>query len=211
MRIRIFGLLLCALLAGCVGGNNAVVNPDMGAAPPRPAETVAPPETAKPATSVAVAPPAQPAIAAPAVTPAPAPAVEPSTVKPAFPARAPEKVVVVPKEAPKPAVATPAKPAVQTLDLKALEKRLKDTSAIGVFTKLALKNQVDDLLEKVKLMHQGRVPPTAAQIRQAYDLLLMKVLTLLQDGDPPLAREVSVSREPLWGILSDPVKFASIN
>jgi hypothetical protein len=161
---------------------------------------VVPPEAAKPAAPVAVAP---------------APAVEAGPTKSAAPATPPEKVAVAPKEAPKPAVAAPppapAKPAAQTLDIKSLEKRLKDTSAIGVFTKLALKNQVDDLLEKVKAMHQGKVPPTAAQIRQSYDLLLMKVLTLLQDGDPPLAREVSVSREPLWGILSDPVKFASIN
>ena len=206
MNLRTPGLILCALLAGCAGGNDAVVKPEAERVEPRPAATVAapPPEAAKP---VAVAP---------AVTPAPAATVEPSPAKvvaPAPPAAPSEKIAVVPKEAPKPAVAAPApaKPAVQTLDLKALEKRLKDTNAIGVFTKLALKNQVDDLLVKVKGMHQGKVPPTAAQIRQSYDLLLMKVLTLLQDGDPPLAREVSVSREPLWGILSDPVKFASIN
>jgi len=210
MNLRTPGLILCALLAGCAGGNDAAVKPEAERVEPRPAATVAapPPEAAKP---VAVAP---------AVTPAPAAAVEPGPAKVVAPAPLPpEKIAVVPKEAPKPAVAVaapapapaPAKPAVQTLDLKALEKRLKDTSAIGVFTKLALKNQVDDLLVKVKGMHQGKVPPTAAQIRQSYDLLLMKVLTLLQDGDPPLAREVSVSREPLWGILSDPVKFASIN
>ena len=208
MNLRTPGLILCALLAGCAGGNDAVVKPEAERVEPRPAETVAapPPEAAKP---VAVAP---------AVTPAPAATVEPGPAKVVAPAPLPpEKIAVAPKEAPKPAVAAPApapapaKPAVQTLDLKALEKRLKDTSAIGVFTKLALKNQVDDLLVKVKGMHQGKVPPTAAQIRQSYDLLLMKVLTLLQDGDPPLAREVSVSREPLWGILSDPVKFASIN
>ena len=208
MNLRTPGLILCALLAGCAGGNDAAVKPEAERVEPRPAEKVAapPPEAAKP---VAVAP---------AVTPAPAAAVEPGPAKVVAPAPLPpEKIAVVPKEAPKPAVAAPApapapaKPAVQTLDLKALEKRLKDTSAIGVFTKLALKNQVDDLLVKVKGMHQGKVPPTAAQIRQSYDLLLMKVLTLLQDGDPPLAREVSVSREPLWGILSDPVKFASIN
>jgi hypothetical protein len=204
MTLRNPGLILCALLAGCAGGNDAAVKLEAERVEPRPAEKVAapPPEAAKP---VAVAP---------AVTPAPAATAEPSPAKVVAPAPLPpEKIAVAPKEAPKPAVAAPApaKPAVQTLDLKALEKRLKDTNAIGVFTKLALKNQVDDLLEKVKAMHQGKTSPTAAQIRQSYDLLLMKVLSLLQDGDPPLARDVAVSREPLWGILSDPAKFASIN
>ncbi|MGH8619128.1 MAG: hypothetical protein ACREUW_15665, partial [Burkholderiales bacterium] len=80
-----------------------------------------------------------------------------------------------------------------------------------VFTKLTLKNQVDDLLDQVRAMHQNKGKPSPSQVRQAYDLLLLKVLSLLQDGDPPLANAVATSREPLWGVLSDPVKFASIN
>ena len=34
------------------------------------------------------------------------------------------------------------------LDLTTLESRLKETKAIGVFTKITLKNQVDDLLNQ---------------------------------------------------------------
>ena len=45
------------------------------------------------------------------------------------------------------------------------------------------------------------------QLRQPYDQLLMKVLSLLQDSDPPLAREIVQSREAIWSILSDPEKF----
>jgi hypothetical protein len=40
--------------------------------------------------------------------------------------------------------------------------------------------------------------------------LLMKVLSLLQDGDPSLAKAISGSREAIWGILSDPQKFSKI-
>jgi biotin operon repressor len=47
-------------------------------------------------------------------------------------------------------------------------------------------------------------------LRQQYDLLLLKVLTLLQDSDPSLAAAISSSREAIWGILSDPDKFAKI-
>jgi len=49
-----------------------------------------------------------------------------------------------------------------------------------------------------------------SELRQKYDLLLLKVLSLLQDGDPPLASAVSGSREAIWGILSDPQKFAKL-
>lgn len=96
------------------------------------------------------------------------------------------------------------------LDLTSLEQRLRDTRAIGVFTKLSLKNQVDDLLAALKAFHQGRIPPTLSALRQSYELLLMKVVTLLQNGDPDLASAVSASRDALWELLSDPRKFAQI-
>jgi hypothetical protein len=41
-------------------------------------------------------------------------------------------------------------------------------------------------------------------------LLLLKVLGLLQDGDPQLAAAISSSREAIWGILADPAKFAKL-
>lgn len=87
---------------------------------------------------------------------------------------------------------------------------MRDTKAIGVFTKLSLKNQVDDLLAQFKTFHQGQSKSTLAQLREKYELLLLKVISLLQDGDPPLAAAVSSSREAIWGILADPRKFAQI-
>jgi hypothetical protein len=97
-----------------------------------------------------------------------------------------------------------------SLDLNGLEQRLRDTRAIGVFTKLSLKNQVDDLLAQFKAFHQGDSRSTLGQLRQQYELLLMKVVSLLQNGDPALASAVVSSREAIWGILTDPKKFAAI-
>jgi type IV secretory pathway TrbL component len=99
---------------------------------------------------------------------------------------------------------TPSAPA---LDLGALEQRLKETRAIGLFTKLSLKNQVDDLLNQFRAFHGRQGATSLAELRQRYDGLLLKVLSLLQDGDPALATAISSSREALWGILADPVKF----
>jgi hypothetical protein len=94
--------------------------------------------------------------------------------------------------------------------LTSLEKRLRETSAIGVFTKLSLKNQVDDLLEQFAAFHQGRDTANLRALRESYDLLLLKVLSLLQDKDPALASDIAGSREALWKLLTDPTKFANL-
>ena len=106
--------------------------------------------------------------------------------------------------------AQPAPSSAPSLDLAALEQRLRDTRAIGVFTKLSLKNQVDDLLGEFRSFHRGAHAVTLSQLRQQYDLLLLKVLSLLQDGDPPLAAAISSSREAIWRILVDPQQFEKL-
>ncbi|MGH8713711.1 MAG: hypothetical protein ACREYB_06870, partial [Casimicrobiaceae bacterium] len=95
------------------------------------------------------------------------------------------------------------------LDLKSLETRLKETKAIGVLTKLSLKNQVDDLLAQFREFYQGKLKITLAELRRPFDLLMLKVLSLLQDSDPQLAAAIVASREAIWGILANRAKFAS--
>ena len=97
-----------------------------------------------------------------------------------------------------------------SLDLKTLEQRLKDTSAVGVLTKLSLKNQVDDLVARFRAFHGGQRPPTLAELRPSFDLLLMKVLSLLQDKDAALAKDIDVSRNALWEVLADRDKLAKL-
>ena len=96
------------------------------------------------------------------------------------------------------------------LNVASLEKRLRETKAIGFFTKLSLKNQVDDLLAQVRAFHEARSGATLAQLRERYDLLLLKILSLLQESDQLLARDISASREVLWSLLADPVKFRNL-
>jgi hypothetical protein len=75
---------------------------------------------------------------------------------------------------------------------------------------LSLKNQVDDLLGDFRALYKRAKPPPGPEFRQRYDLLLLKVLSLLQDGDPPLAAAISSSKEAIWNILADPDKLAKI-
>jgi hypothetical protein len=112
--------------------------------------------------------------------------------------------------APAAQAAAPAPGASPTLNLAELEQRLRETRAIGVFSKLSLKNQVDDLLNAFRALYRGPNKHPTVELRQRYDQLLLKVLTLLQDGDPPLAAAISSSREAIWSILADPDKFAKI-
>jgi len=102
-------------------------------------------------------------------------------------------------------------PAPAPLDLKSLETRLRQTRAIGVLTKVSLKNQVDDLLDKFRAYHKRQGTATLAQLRHNYDMLLLKVLSLLQDSDPALARDIVKSRAAIWSILADPRKFTESN
>jgi hypothetical protein len=157
---------------------------------------------AKPATPPPAAKPAAPA------TPQPAPKTTSKAVPPV--ARTPAPTVRAPKPA-APPVAAPAKPAAPAkLDLNALKEQLKATKAIGVFTKISLKNQVDDLMEQFREYYQGRSKVTITDLRRSYNLLMMKVLSLLQDEDQPLASAIVSSREAIWSLLANPTTFATL-
>ena len=156
------------------------------------------------------APPAPPApIASSAPSAQPPAASDAPSAKAAAKAPAPVPRTAAP---PQSATAAPAaaKPKAPPLDLASLEKRLKESDAIGVMTKLSLKNQVDELLDRFRAYYQGKLKVTLAELRQPYEMLLLKVLSLLQDSDPALASAIVASREAIWGILSDPKKFAAI-
>jgi len=226
------GLLILLLATGCAGMDRAAQDePPAAGAVQEKAPAL---EPQKPALPVA-AEPAPPAAAAPPPSPPPAalesaatpdvPAAKPATVaaKPEAPAAKPQASAEKPpaKAPASPAPKAPApkkesavppapRPAAPTLDLTALETRLKETGAIGVFTKLTLKNQVDDLLNRFRAYYQGRAKTTLAELRQPYDLLILKVLTLLQDGDPSLAGAIRASREAIWAILTDREKFSKL-
>ncbi len=96
------------------------------------------------------------------------------------------------------------------MDLPSLEKRLRETKAIGVFTKITLKNQVDDLVNQFREYHGRRGKATLTELRQRYDMLVLKLLSLLQDSDATLAHTIVASRDAIWSILTDPAKLSSI-
>ena len=120
-----------------------------------------------------------PAAGAPDTTKAaPAPAAKPpASITKAKPKGQGTPAQTAHAPAAKPQPAAPARQtSAPTLDLEALKIRLKQTKAIGLMTKLSLKNQVDDLLDEFRKHHSGNRTPTMAELRRSYDLLMMKVL-----------------------------------
>src|SRR3984893_1583572 len=223
-KVSIAGFAAVACLAGCMHQQRAVSPPaPLEAAPAAQPPPVAPPAS-EPATTL---PPTVSEAGAGPVPPASAPTAQPkakgaSTATQPRPASAKPSAANTPPTAtvteasagiPPPAIAATGRqtvPVSPALDLTSLEQRLRDTHAIGLFTKLSLKNQVDDLLQQFRAYHAGQSKPMLTELRQRYELLLLKVVSLLQDGDPPLAAAVSSSREAIWGILTDPEKFSKI-
>lgn len=227
------------IVAGCAGVDRAPASadpaPDAAAAvepqpqaPAQEATTAVEPQESKVERDVAseTAPQPEPVAAAPAVvapaeTP-PMPAPQAAPVQPAKPVAAPSKPAPAAKSAaarPAPSASAGSSSAGSTqpanagggqLNLTALEQRLKSTNAIGVMTKITLKNQVDELVERFRAYHDGRDKTPLSQLRHPYDNLIMKVTSLLQDKDPSLASSIAQSREAIWSILTDRNRFSSL-
>jgi hypothetical protein len=149
----------------------------------------------------------EPGPATPSATPeAPAPESTP-------PAPAPTTAAPPPAPAPVPAPGvTPspsAEPAPPVISLEELGQRIKQTPAIGTFSKLSLKNDLDDLVDGLRAYHE-RKEGDLEDLHQRYEALVMKLLTLLEEDEPELALALGKSRDRIWHRLVDPVEFAKL-
>jgi len=212
--VRTLAIFLLGLAAGCTAVKEAPPSVTPQAGPmleTPPAVEEAPPAAAPRQPATAGGEPSAIEPVAGATTPS---SRSLSTKPPPSPVKAPAKAAApsVPAD-PLPKNQNPlplAKAQEPPLDVAALTARLRDTKAIGTFTKLALKNQVDDLLKQFRAYYQSGRKTSVDSLRQTYNMLILKVLSLLQDSDPALARTISASREAIWSILADPEKFNSL-
>lgn len=90
---------------------------------------------------------------------------------------------------------------VVSVNFDALKERLKNTDAIGFFTKLAIRNDIVDLMDKIKRYRkQSMLKEKMQEIRTSFDGLLLKIIALLEE-DPDLSRDLYVGRESIWESL----------
>jgi len=233
--VHLVGILGLVLAAGCAGVKEAPpsvmaqrgpVDPSSAGPNQDKAVAVEPPRSEAIEETVALAPPAVPR--QPLITENEVAGIEPEAGTRAPPSKSPSAAKTTPSLAKAPAKASASSVTVEQarkiaesppaakkqeppLDVAALKARLRDTKAIGMFTKLALKNQVDDLLKQFRAHYLSGRNTSVAALRQPYDMLVLKVLALIQDSDPSLARTILGSREAIWGILSDPERFNAVN
>lgn len=143
--------------------------------------------------------------------PAPEPPAAPSLpiAPPAAPPRQ-ERAPLPAPDLPDAPDAEAAPPADAAISLDELGRRIKQTPAIGTFTKLALKNDIDDLVEELRGYHDrgaGSLDP----LHERYEALVLKLLALLETEEPALAQDLARSREDIWKRLADPVEFAQLS
>jgi hypothetical protein len=200
---RMWSIRICIIAAVVMGLNACTREADNP--PPAAVSSPDPAPSPPPATSVETAnsPTVKPPVTQPATPPAKTKANTP--VAPVAP------VAKTPVPNPTTTKAAPTPDAPVTLDLTGLEQQLKSTKAIGVFSKIALKNQVDDLMKQFREHYKGKSSPTMEELRQSYDLLIMKVLSLVQKDDKNLAAAIVSSRTEIWNLLTDPKKFAALD
>ncbi len=84
---------------------------------------------------------------------------------------------------------------------------LADTKAIGLFTKLGLKKDMNKVLQRLKKFHDGKSKYTLEQLQEQYDLVLMKIAIHLQDSDFILHRHLCNAWLPIWQDLKDFDRF----
>jgi hypothetical protein len=149
----------------------------------------------------AIEPASAPSVSAVDIAPLPP---EPAAVAPAAPATAALEPAP-PLRAPVAAASVSA----ETLDFSSLVMRLRKTKAINLRTKVAVKNESDDLLERFRTYHTQHGHVTLEELRLSYDSLFHKLHALLEDADPPLARDIDRSQGALWELLADPRKFSA--
>jgi len=87
-------------------------------------------------------------------------------------------------------------------DMDGLIERLKQSDAIGMFTKLALRSDAMDVMDVVKAYRKHDKHVSLDDVRARFDGLLLKVLALL-DNDPALSGDINMAREDIWRSLME--------
>jgi len=134
--------------------------------------------------------------------PIPGPAVQEADAKPKqAPSEAPSKQVAVVAKSDGKALAVDGGEKKADINMDVLIERLKQTPAIGVFTKLAIRGDILDLKDEIQTYKQkSMLQSKLDDIRARFDGLLIKIMALLQ-ADPALSKDLYTARESIWKSL----------
>ena len=89
-----------------------------------------------------------------------------------------------------------------------LVEQIADSKSIGLFTKLALKQDSKDLLKKMSSYHSGIGDSSLEELHERYNVMVHKLIIVIRKKDKELAGSVADARDNLWDVLSDETKFS---
>lgn len=98
----------------------------------------------------------------------------------------------------------------ENFDLDGLVGRVSGSKSLGFFTKISLKRDIDQLLANIRDYHASAGHSTLQELRERYDVLVHKLVVLLQSKDEELVKSIDDGREQLWAVLADKEKFAKL-
>ena len=94
-----------------------------------------------------------------------------------------------------------------TVDLVALETKIGDTDAINFMAKLKLKVGINSLTSAFEEFHKGQSAKSLNELRLRFEDFLYSTAAMIRKGDPKLAKELVMSRDDLWKVLTNPEKI----
>jgi hypothetical protein len=100
-------------------------------------------------------------------------------------------------------------PRGEELSLLALGERIRETPALTMSRKNALRTEIDGLMARFRRAHARGGGAEVAALRAPYNRLMAKMRSMLEQ-DPKLAADVTASREPIWEVLASRSQFASL-
>ena len=95
----------------------------------------------------------------------------------------------------------------EIVDLQILGDMLAETRAVGIFTKLSLKKDIEKVLLRLKKFHNGKSKFSLEQLEEQYNLLLMKIAIHLQEDDLALHTHLCNAWLVIWEDLRDYDRF----
>lgn len=106
---------------------------------------------------------------------------------------------------------TDATPSTQNdFDVGPLVEQIAHSKSIGVFTKLALKQDGKDLFKKMGNYHSGVGDSSLEELHERYNVMVHKLVIVIGKKDEELAGYVADARDKLWDVLSDDIKFSNM-
>lgn len=93
------------------------------------------------------------------------------------------------------------------ISIEAMQKMLRRAEGIGLWTKIKLERRINRFTEDFYWYHKGANGKSLLQMRERFNALHSRVVTLLQARNPGMSKQFSDARDVLWFAYRNPGAF----